>query len=83
IVSAVAAALCLAGPVAAQSGVGTAGAQVLQLPTGSRAPALAGAYVAGSGDADLLFYNPAGTAALNGAVSLAYQSYFEDIIAGS
>jgi len=74
---------CMAAPAAAQSGVGVAGAQVLQLPAGSRAPALAGAYTAGYGDADLLFYNPAGAAALDRAVSVAYQSYFEDIVAGS
>lgn len=75
--------LLLAGGLHAQDGVGTAGAQVLQLPAGSRAPALAGAYTAGSGDADVLFYNPAGSAVLDGAVSVAYQSYFEDIMAGS
>lgn len=81
--AAVFAATLLAGTLDAQDGVGTAGAQVLQLPAGSRAPALAGAYTAYADDADLLFYNPAGTATLDGAVSIAYQSYFEDIVAGS
>ncbi|HKJ93256.1 MAG TPA: hypothetical protein VJ957_08810 [Longimicrobiales bacterium] len=69
--------------LAAQSGVGTAGAQVLQLPAGSRAPALAGAYTATAADADVLFYDPAGLAGLGRSVSVAYQSYFEDIRAGS
>jgi hypothetical protein len=48
-----------AAPLAAQ-GVGTTGAQVMQLPAGARAAALSGAYTAASGDADVLFYNPAG-----------------------
>lgn len=78
-----AATLLLARTLHAQDGVGSAGAQVLQLPAGSRAPALAGAYTGGAGDADVIFYNPAGTAMLEGAVSIAYQSYFEDIMAGS
>jgi hypothetical protein len=69
--------------LAAQSGVGTAGAQVLQLPAGSRAPAFAGAYAATSADADVLFYDPAGLAGLGRSVSLAYQNYFEGIRAGS
>lgn len=75
----------LAGPLPllAQNGVGTAGAQVLQLPAGSRAPAFAGAYAATSADADVLFYDPAGLAGLGRSVSVAYQSYFEDIRAGS
>jgi hypothetical protein len=77
--------LALAAPVAltAQSGVGTAGAQVLQLPAGSRAPAFAGAYTATSTDADVLFYDPAGLAGLGRSVSVAYQNYFEGIRAGS
>jgi hypothetical protein len=66
-------------PLAAQDGAGTAGATILQLPAGSRAPALSGAYAAMSGDADALFYNPAGVANVAGAASLAYQRHVEDI----
>ncbi len=69
--------------LAAQSGVGTAGAQVLQLPAGSRAPAFAGAYTATSANADVLFYDPAGLAGLRRSISVAYQNYFEGIRAGS
>lgn len=64
---------------AAQDGAGTAGAIILQMPAGSRAPALSGAYTAISGDADVLFHNPAGAAALRTAGSLAYQRHVEDI----
>lgn len=77
------AALAVPATLAAQSGVGTAGAQVLQLPAGSRAPAFAGAYTATSADADVLFYDPAGLAGLGRSVSVAYQNYFEGIRAGS
>jgi len=63
----------------AQDGPGTAGAGVLQLMAGSRAPALSGAYAAMAGDADVLFYNPAGIAALRAGASVAYQRYVEDI----
>ena len=66
-------------PLAAQDGPGSTGATVLQLLAGSRAGALSGAYTAGSGDADVLFYNPAGIAGLGAAASLSYQSHVEDI----
>lgn len=68
---------------AAQEGVGSTGATVLQLPAGSRAAALSGAYVAASGDADVLFYNPAGAAALGAAASLAFQRHIAQIAYGS
>jgi hypothetical protein len=68
-----------AGGVAAQDGPGTTGATVLQLLAGSRAAALSGAYSAATGDADVLFYNPAGIASLSAAASLSYQRHVEDI----
>lgn len=64
--------LLAASPAAAQDGTGTAGAQVLQLPAGARPAALSGAYTAVAGDADALFYNPAGSGGLRAAASLAY-----------
>jgi hypothetical protein len=78
-VSAAVFAIAAATPLAAQDGAGTAGATVLQLPAGSRAPALSGAYAGMSGDADALFYNPAGVASVAAAASLAYQRHVEDI----
>ncbi len=75
----VGATLSVALPVRAQDGAGTAGATVLQLPAGSRAPALSGAYVGVAGDADALFYNPAGVAGIRAAASLSYQRHVEDI----
>ncbi len=64
--------------VAAQ-GAGTTGATVLQLLAGGRAAALSGAYVGATGDADVLFYNPAGAASLLGAFSFSYQQHVENI----
>lgn len=72
-------ALLCAAPLAAQDGAGSAGAVVLQLPAGSRAPALSGAYAGVSNDADALFYNPAGIAGLDGAATVSYQRHVEDI----
>lgn len=71
-----------AAPARAQ-GPGTTAASVLQFQAGSRAAALSGAYTAASGDADVLFYNPAGAAGLDAAASLAYQRHVEDIAFGS
>lgn len=76
-------ALLVPAAARAQSGVGSTGAAVLQLPAGSRAVALSGAYVAAAGDADVLFYNPAGVAGLGAAASLAYQRHVADILFGS
>ncbi|HEX7051255.1 MAG TPA: PorV/PorQ family protein [Longimicrobiales bacterium] len=67
----------------AQDGIGTTGAPVLQFLAGSRAAAFSGAYTAAIADADALFYNPAGAAGLDGAVSLSYQRHVEDIAFGS
>ncbi|HEX6938174.1 MAG TPA: hypothetical protein VF158_02090 [Longimicrobiales bacterium] len=85
LIAPVAAAAAVAAPAAAraQDGVGSTGATVLQLPAGSRPPALAGAFAAASGEADALFYNPAGVADVGAAASLAYERRVADIVAGS
>lgn len=76
-------ALLTAAPLQAQDNAGSAGAQVLQFLPGSRAAALSGAYTAISGDADALFYNPAGIANLRRAGTLSYESYASDVAYGS
>ncbi|MCI0436532.1 MAG: hypothetical protein L0271_23285 [Gemmatimonadetes bacterium] len=68
----------LPDPANAQ-GAGSTGATVLQLLAGSRAAALSGAYAGATTDADVLFYNPAGIAALSGAAGASYQKHVEDI----
>ncbi|MGH7476380.1 MAG: PorV/PorQ family protein [Longimicrobiales bacterium] len=78
-----AALLALPGPNATAQEAGTTGAIVLELPAGSRATGLAGAFTAGHGDIDALFYNPAGAATLEAAVGLAYQLYVADVAIGS
>jgi len=40
---------------------------------------LSGAYTGARGDADVLFYNPAGAAGMAGGASLSYQQHVEDI----
>lgn len=67
----------------AQKGEGTTGSQVVQLPAGARAAALAGAYTAIRGDADVVFYNPAGVSQLFRAAALSYQKHVADINIGS
>lgn len=74
--------LALAAPLSAQS-AGKTGAQVLQFNAGARAAALSGAYSAVSGDADALFYNPAGIAAARYGASAAYETYSQDVAFGS
>ncbi len=64
---------------AAGQGAGSTGATVLQVLAGSRAAALSGAYSGARGDADVLFYNPAGVAGLEGAASVSYQRFVQDI----
>ena len=64
---------------AAGQGAGATGATVLQVLAGSRAAALSGANSGARGDADVLFYNPAGAAGLEGAASVSYQRYVQDI----
>lgn len=73
----------LQAPLHAQDRAGSTGAQVLQFLPGSRAAALSGAYTAVAGDADALFYNPAGIADLRRAGSIAYESYVSDVAFGS
>ncbi|CAN5888538.1 hypothetical protein BH23GEM9_BH23GEM9_01110 [soil metagenome] len=71
-------ALGAATPVAAQSNYGTTGAAVLQLPAGSRAAAMGGAYTAAA-DGDAIFYNPAAAVWLAASASLAYQRHVDEI----
>jgi hypothetical protein len=60
-------------------GAGTTGGNVLQMFAGGRATALSGAYAGASGDADVLFYNPAGVAGIGAAASVSYQQHVADI----
>ncbi len=76
-------ALLFAAPLHAQDNAGTTGAQVLQFLPGSRAASMSGAYTAVAGDADALFYNPAGIASLRRAATLSYESYVADVACGS
>jgi hypothetical protein len=64
--------------VSAQNG-GATGASVLQLLAGGRASALSGAYTGASGDADVLFYNPAGIAGMARGIAISYQQHVENI----
>lgn len=77
------AALALAPLSLAAQGGGAAASAVMQIPAGARAAALSGAYVAASGDADVLFYNPAGLGGMGGAASLSYQAHVEETTIGS
>jgi len=76
-------ALAAAAPAHAQQGVGVAGGTVLQLPAGSRAPSFSGAYSAVTGDADVLFYNPAGLSSFNAGAAVAFEPLVEGISFGS
>lgn len=75
--------LFVAAPLPAQETAGATGAQVLQFLPGSRAAAMSGAYTAITGDADAVFYNPAGLAPLRRAATIAYESYIADVAYGS
>ncbi len=77
------AALAAGAPARAQQGAGVAGASVLQLPAGSRAPSFSGAYSAATGDADVLFYNPAGLATLHAGAAVAFEPLVEGMSFGS
>lgn len=65
-------------PAAAQAGAGTATGAVLQMPAGSRAAGLGGAFTAGDGG-DVLFYNPAGAARHAAAAAASYQRHVMDV----
>lgn len=71
-----------AAPLRAQ-GPGSTGLEVLQMPAGARAVALAGAYTAARTDADAIFYNPASVVGLDRAAALSYQRHVLDISLGS
>jgi len=64
-------------------GAGATGAQVLQFPAGSRAAGFSGAYAGATGDADVLFYNPAGAASLRLGAALAFETLVEDMTLSS
>lgn len=76
-------ALAAAAPARAQQGAGVAGGTVLQMPAGSRAATFSGAYTGMTGDADVLFYNPAGLASLNAGAGAAFEPLVEGISFGS
>jgi hypothetical protein len=78
-IAAACAALLAAAPAHAQDGAGSAGAAVLQMLAGGRAAGLSGAYTAATGDADVLFYNPAGITSVAAGAALSYQKHVEDI----
>lgn len=60
--------------------VGTAGAQELLIPIGSRGTAMGGAVVANTSGVEALFWNPAGIAGLEGTeVMFTHQPYLADI----
>lgn len=75
--------VCLCALPASGQSAGKTGAQILQFNPGARAAAIAGAYSASGADADVLFYNPAGAAALRRAASTAFENYTLDISFGS
>src|SRR5262245_55813372 len=64
-------------------GAGSAGAQILQFSAGSRASAFSGAYTASSEGSDVLFYNPAGAAALRIAGAISFETMVQDVTLSS
>jgi hypothetical protein len=64
-------------PARGQAGAGSAAAAVLQIPAGSRASGLGGAYTAAR-DSDALFYNPASAAWAELSAGLAFQRHVMD-----
>ncbi len=60
--------------------LGTAGAQELRIPVGSRATAMGGAVIADVSGTEALFWNPAGVANVQGSeVAFSYLTYIADI----
>ena len=74
--------LACAAPAVAQT-AGETGAVVLQFNAGARAGALSGAYSSAYGDADALYYNPAGIAAARSGASFSYEAHSTDVALGS
>jgi len=69
-----------AGASFAANKIGTAGAQQLRVPVGTRGVAMAGAVVADAMGPEALFWNPAGAAGTSGTeVCLAYKGYIADM----
>jgi hypothetical protein len=72
--------LIAAGMVAAANKIGTAGAQQLRVPVGTRGVAMGGAVIADAEGPEALFWNPAGAAgALGTQACLSYKSYIADM----
>lgn len=64
----------------AWAGEGTTGADFLRLPAGARSAALAGAYSALGGDAETIYFNPAGLVdLLNPQVYLSHLAWWESV----
>ncbi len=60
--------------------IGTAGAQELRIPVGSRGIAMGGAAIAGMTGTEAIFWNPAGVAEIEGTeVAFSHQSYIADL----
>jgi len=60
--------------------IGTAGAQELRIPVGSRGVAMGGAAIAGITGTEAIFWNPAGVAEIEGTeAAFSYQKYIADI----
>lgn len=74
--------LVLSAVLLAQSDqkIGTAGAQVLRIPVGSRGTSLSGTTVASTRGVDALYWNPAGAALQSGTeVMFSHLNYFADM----
>lgn len=62
---------------AQNTNVGTAGAQFLKIPVGSRAAAMGGAYSSAGNDAGAIFWNPSGIVGVKGgAVTASYTEWW-------
>ncbi len=74
--------LALAAPAFAgnEDRIGTAGAQELRIPVGSRGVAMGGSAIAAVTGTEAIFWNPAGVSALEGTeTTFSYQQYIADI----
>lgn len=63
------------------AGIGSAGAQFMQISSGSRAPAMGSAYVAYANGLDAIYWNPAGLTSLSDKsyLSVTHLDYFADM----